>query len=660
MHPPAAHRGAFALSELAGVTAFACGLTAAVAWPVVLSPAERIYGDAIVGAHHDPFTVIRQIAGAGPSIPYVQPVTDGLGWLLARVLHPVTAYNVLVLSSLPLTAAATYALGRYLALPRLAALASAVFFAFAPIHLAHAAYHPHVAQTHWLALYLLAIFALIDRPTAWRSAAFAAAAAGLALSNFYAGLMAAILTPILLPAYWRTSARSPPARHIAVVAGLAAALSLAAGAAAAVVAPGLVANRAQYGFPSSDAALYSARWWSYFVPPVSHPLLGSAAADVHARYGVGVELLEQQVYVSFAVLLLGSVAGLAACLRWREEPWLRPALAMWLLGIAAAFVSIGPSGPDCPPGSWVPACGLHDVLPMFRSYARFAFAAHLAIALAAGFGLAYLAGRGRAARAAAVGLAAIAVFEYWPLPARARDVLPTGAHRFLAKTPATGRALDCVTLRPGDVHLPWLMQDRITFLDSVVPTCRDPDLGPRLAALGYRHALLRLPDRAGAQPFLDDGRSGLTLVADFGDARLYAVRAAVPPIAVFQTGGFFDYEQRAAEFWRWMGAEGRWQVRNTTPETRAVTLELVLESVHEPRRLAVTLDGGPAGGTVDVAVERASYKLGPWLLTPGTHTLVFSAQGRPFRPSAHGVSADDRELTVAFHRISWISDDDIR
>ncbi len=75
------------------------------------------------------------------------------------------AYNWLVLLSFPLSAAAAYLLARHLALSPAGALLAALLFAFSPFHLAHAAYHPHIAQTQWLPLYLLALWRCLDEAT---------------------------------------------------------------------------------------------------------------------------------------------------------------------------------------------------------------------------------------------------------------------------------------------------------------------------------------------------------------------------------------------------------------------------------------------------------------------------------------------------------------
>ena len=91
-------------------------------------------------------------------------------------------------------------LARYLRLPHRGSLVAGLIFAFAPVHIAQAAYHPHIAQVQWIPLYFLTLFMAVDRPTLIHAALLAAAAGCLTLSNFYGGLIGAAVTPVALPA----------------------------------------------------------------------------------------------------------------------------------------------------------------------------------------------------------------------------------------------------------------------------------------------------------------------------------------------------------------------------------------------------------------------------------------------------------------------------
>lgn len=158
----------------------AAATTVAIAWPVVLNPSQLVYGREIVGRHPDVHQIIARMAGEGGR--FVQPLTDAPGWLLARFMPPVAALNAVVLLTFPLTAMAAYAFARYLHGSHAAALIASLVFAFAPIHLAQAAYHPYAVQSHWLALYLLALVALVDRASPSRFLWLGIACAALVLA----------------------------------------------------------------------------------------------------------------------------------------------------------------------------------------------------------------------------------------------------------------------------------------------------------------------------------------------------------------------------------------------------------------------------------------------------------------------------------------------
>src|SRR4051812_33313843 len=197
------------VAEAVAVIAFALVLTACIALPVLRAPSERVFGMEIVGRHHDPFTVMEQFRRPIVFGPYVQPLTDVPGALMARVVGAVAAYNWIVLVTFPLSAAAAYALARYLRLSAAAAAVAAIAFAFSPFHIAQAAYHPHIAQTQWIPLYLLALWRCLDRPSPAAVVLLGLAAAAVTLSNFYGGLLSAGVHRAAPP----PALRVPPPAH---------------------------------------------------------------------------------------------------------------------------------------------------------------------------------------------------------------------------------------------------------------------------------------------------------------------------------------------------------------------------------------------------------------------------------------------------------------
>jgi hypothetical protein len=625
----------------------AAAITIALAWPIVLNPSELVYGHEIVGRHPDVHSAIATIAGEGEG--WTHPLTDGIGWLLARFVNPVAALNLIVLAAFPLTAMATYALARYLHGSHAAAMIAALVFAFAPLHLAQAAYHPYAAQTYWLPLYLLALVALIDRATPLRFAGLCLVCAALILAGREAAFIAAMISPAVLLAFWVI--RSDADRNLWPLARPLLGLAVVAAVTAGVVwwaRPDLLVLPSTSDVPIEDVGFYRARWWAYFTPPVDHPMLGRVARHLFARGGINLQLLEQQVFLGFSFVAL-ALAALAFAATWRPES--RFVVAVAAVGLVAALISLGPVSGSCGRVSMAPGCLAFYVFPAFRTYARFADVTALAVAIAAGIGAVYLARMSRFGRGIAAALLALGAFELLPLPARAHDVLPTSAHRSLAASAGAGRILDCYPPGRADARVAWLMKRDLSFLDASLPTCADPELGARLAAHGFTHMIVR-GGNAASRP-ADPLPPGIQIAEQFHDATVYSVSPHVPPIATIASAGFFGYEHEGADWWQWMSPRGEWTVRNSTPAPLPATLSVDLVAIGMPRRLSVSLDGTTVASFA-VDVTRQAHVLGPWTLTPGDHTLVFVTDGDPVRPSdAADGSTDRRPLTIAFRHTRW-------
>ena len=630
-------------------------LTLAMAWPVVIAPHARIFGTEIDGRHHDPYTVMWQFEHAPPPLPYRQPLVDDVGRALARALGAVAAFNAIVLISFPLTVLTAFALARYLRLPAGSAAVAAFAFAFAPPHLAHAAYHPHIAQTQWLPLYFLALWASVDRFSASRAAVLLLAGATLALSNIYSAYIAAVLTPIAIAASLISARDRGRARNAAWTLAMLVTTAGAVLVAARAMVPALFSTTSGFAFPRADVARYGAQWFAYLLPPVDHPLWGASAARVWADRGMTGALVEQQVSVSWALLALAAVA-LAYWWRARrtegdeDHRALRTVPMLAAVAAAAILCSLAPAPAASGVSQLLPASWLHNIAPMFRAYARFAFVAHLMIALLAGMGAMCLwraAGRSpartRARRTVATLLLAAAAIEYAPLPARAHDVLPTSAHRWLAGREPRVRVLDCVEPSPHDALVPWLMRQDLSALPPALPSCDEQQAAARAATLGFRYAIVR--GGAGA-PGTRVTPPGFVLVRDFPAAAVYDLVAPAAPAIVARIDGFRPLERSGAEAWRWMGANGRWLLQARGDIT--TTLEVEVSAYQRPRRVGVFLNGRPVAA-INAGVERAWHAVGPLRLTPGQHELTFSAIDAP----SPAPPPDRRVLTVRLHDWRW-------
>ena len=633
---------AFLLTALVAVL-----LTLVMAWPVVRHPASMIYGTEVLGRDLSPYHVIEQFGTADAAPVPAQPLTDAVGAWLAGVLSPVAAYNLLVLASFPLAAMSAFALAWYLMRSWIGAMVAALAYAFAPVHLAHAAYHPHITQVQWLPLSVLALVALIDRQTVARTLGLAAALTLVMLTSFDAGLIALTIAPAVLACFW--AIRSDADRNIRPFLAASGLLLLIGGA-------GALATRAWLpdlvGGPEArlgEIAFFRARWWAYLTPAIDHPWLGGVARRVFSAGDINLQLTEMQLYLGYGLLLLALIALALAILEWKQEPRWRFVPAAIVTGVAAMLISLGPTSGACAPASTAPACLIFNVAPMFRAYARFGIVAQLMLALAAGAGASLLLATPVRRRLGTV-LLAIAVFEYWPLPARAHDVLPTTAHRWLADSPDEGRVLDCYPGSANQRAIPALMQRDVVFLGPSFISCSDPQLGLKIAGAGVSRVLVRRSDAAEKLPV--PLPPGITPMRAFADADLYAVAQTLPPIVTTNTAGFFGHEHDGDDWWQWMSPAGRWTIRNTTTETRTASLAINLVSIGVARQVTVTLDDG-APTVVRVGLAGQDVTLGPWTLAPGEHTLRFAADGEPVRPSDANGSSDRRALTVAFRQERW-------
>src|SRR5688572_27928405 len=349
----------------------------------------------IAGRHHDPFSVMAQFERPIAIGVHSQPLTDFSGALLARLSGGVAAYNWLVLLSFPLAAGAAYLLARHLALLPAGATVAAMAYAFSPFHLAQAAYHPHIAQTQWIPLYLLALWRCLDTPSVTAVGFLGVAAITVTLSNFYGGFIAAVITPVAVAAYWLATRRASAGsmRPLVITAGSLALIAAAAVAYVAYTAPAIAENRSAFAVHRSDLLLYSAKWWGYLVPPVAHPLLGATAARIWNAAGVREGLLEQQVSLGLGIVAL----GLVAICRWTflrssgpDQASLLRVPVLLAVAMAALLCSLPPERTIAGFTFVRPSALLYELAPMFRSYARFGVVVQLMAALLAGVGVDYL------------------------------------------------------------------------------------------------------------------------------------------------------------------------------------------------------------------------------------------------------------------------------
>ncbi len=641
------------LAEVTLVTVLAACLTAWLAAPVLRAPGDRLFGAETVGRHHDPFTVMRLFESPIRFSSDLQPLTDVPGALIARVAGSVQAYNVLVLISFPLAAGAAYLLARHLLLAPAGAAVAALAFAFSPFHLAHAAYHPHIAQVQWIPLYLLALWRCVDRGTGRAVAVLGAAIAGVTLSNYYGGFIAAIISPIAIAAYWFGTGESEPrpVRRLAITLGT---LSLAAATGAGYLwwtAHAGIGVREALAFPRLDLFRYSARSWSYLVPPVEHPWLGPAVSRFWTGAGVDRGLLEQQVSLGWGVMALALVAMAGWSASARPTATQRRVPILVVVAAVALVCSLSPETAIGPLTVRGPSALLYELWPMVRSYARFGVVVQLMAVLLAGLGVDLLwRARPRLARPMCIALIGVAVAEYAVLPSMLwRDVLPTAAHRWVMQHDEARQVIDCVPLDQDSASIPWLTNRRIVTLSEAVQDCREPNLAQKLAAQGYTHVLMR----RGVDKLLPGQRSdGFQLAASFTDGEVFTVTAAPPTIYTTTMIGFSPREHGPDWSWQWMGAGASWTVVSATTRPIVATLDVEVAAFGRDRSVTVLLDGQEVQ-TLMAEPVRGTARLGPMTLSGGAHELTFRPTEPPTVADDLIHNRDHRPLSVAIGTWAW-------
>lgn len=646
-------------ADLLAVTAAAAIVTLLKAASMLQAPSERLFGMESVGRHHDPFTLMQQIDRPFRLGAYSQPVTDLMGTALARVTGPVAAYNWLILISFPLSAAAAFLLARHLSVSRTGAAVAAMAFAFSPFHLAHAAYHPHIAQTQWLALYLLALWRCLDSSSPAAIAWLGAATVAVTLSNFYGGLIAAVITPVAVLAYLVGPRRvRPGARRAFVVTASSLAAFAAAGLAyAAFVARLPLGDALSYEARPSDLVAYSATWWSYLMPPVAHPLLGDRVRAYWLSEGVRDGLLEQQVSLGWGIIALALIAIAGWVTRRRDHATMAAVPTLLAVAAVAFFCSLSPQGSI---GAFTfprPSALLYEVAPMFRSYARFGVVVQLMAAVLAGIGVDRLLRSATSrARIACIALLALACIEYTTAPlAASRDVLPSAAHRWVMKQGPDLRVLDCTPYSPDSASVSWLTSGRVGMLGGSIDDCLEPALSAKLAAHGYTHLLVR---RSAANAPWNAGvasQIGLRAAATFDDSRVFSIAGPRPFVYTEAMTGFSAREHDRDWSWRWMGTTAAWTVVNLTSGPVMAALDLEASSFHGTRQVKLLLDGQPVQ-TMNVETARRTYRIGPLTVFPGKHILEFSPVEPPTVADDVIHNRDQRRLSMAIGTWMWAVD----
>jgi O-antigen/teichoic acid export membrane protein len=520
---------------LLGSTVFVCALY----WPVVLH-----FGSTIIGSpgsdstgsvawfwqvqHEGGFHLFGSMHHTFTGAPFGWDETNARNlqialayyptYLASIVIGPVAAYNLVTLAGYVLSGVSMYLLVRYLGCGRLVAAWAALAFIVFPFHIAHEE-HASLIHLECLVLVLLALVAVVRRPTWPRFALLGAANLGCWLMSGYFGPMAFIATIAFAAAVavvWRSG------RGLLLLFGSAAAAVVAAG----LVGIATVASGANSGLGLSrqpeDLSILGIHPFDLLVPPVGNIVFGHGLESFWAHHTHGSILTELTNYLGLLTLVL-AVGWCVRAYRRGTAP-----LRAVTLGLAAAFVvGLIFALPSPLLGFSMPSRWLWHVIPAFHVPSRWDFFLMTALVPLAALGLENVRGalaRRRAALATAVVGAAMVIsfFELTIHPARPRwRTVPVPAEYTAVKQTPNGILAE-YPLGYSDLYGIWQRVHGRPMLDnaptgSAADTARmmvldpaEPGTANALATLGvtaitfdpHGHADTPVPPR---QPSAADG-----------------------------------------------------------------------------------------------------------------------------------------------------------
>ncbi len=485
-------------------------------WTYALQHGGSIFNNTLVGA---------PLGSGWQTVSFfVAPVVvfTPISWLTS----PTIAYNLGVLSSFPLTAWATFLLGRELGLSRLAAVFTGVAFAFVPWHVEKAM--GHLMQTHLELYALFLFFGLRWRRTggAWNLVG-AGAMAGLTFwSDIYLTYMLVFLALAFLAANLLVPAERWKGSFRRGLAGLALATAVVALVAVLFVPLQLLfaihpggggysaAVTSQVGAAHqtlASIAEFSARPHDYVLPWHSNPLVPRWVSAYETAHIHSSNFTEQSLFIGYTVMLLGVIGIVLVRNRFLV-------VLSVLLGAFGFVMSMPPMPRFGPIALIAPSDLLGPVLPIFRAYARFGVLVLLGASLLAGLGFmalqGYVSGRPRLAWLLLVPFLALALefnnmppphtYKLFPAPAEYTwlKAQPPG---ILVEYPLHAGAAPTQEVQNRQYALYQSVHEHPTFNNgtstgptaSIEPTLEpyfDPAVVGRLAGLGIRYVFVHVSD----------------------------------------------------------------------------------------------------------------------------------------------------------------------
>ena len=594
-------------------------------------------------------------------------------YLLARVVDPVAAYNLVTLAGYVLSGAAMYALVRYLGCNIAVAAWAALVFIIFPFHLVH---QEHASLIHLEALTLLlgALVAVVRRPSWPRFALLAAANLACWLTSGYFGPMAAITTL----AFALGAAFTMDRKRAATFVGGAALATLAAGL---VIGLDAVASGTDTGAGldrgSGNLSIYGVRPVQLVLPPPQSIVFGKHLASFWATRFHGSDATE---IVSYLGLVTIALAALWVVVAWRSRKRLAGDVQAVTAGLAASFVvglAFAAPSPLILFGhktTWTPARALWTITSAFRIQARWDFLLMATLVPLAALGLQRVWQRlSRRHVAVATGttacVAALSVCELLVHPAVPRFRTAPAPPEYAALRSAPPGIVANYPLGYSNNYFVWqhIHGRRVlngapqgSFADRVRLMLLDPTepaTAPALALLGVTAIGIHPQALVGAEvePRDPHGAPGYELVGRFADAASVWRVTAQPAPALLTLSDGFDVPRRAT------GGTVEYPLAN-----RVAALDLTARGPRTVRVAFVATPGATDGGVLRIGdrVHALSLALhGPTnaafvvAIPRGRSRLVVRAAGRPVSISALRVlpasAAPELHATLVTHDVGF-------
>jgi O-antigen/teichoic acid export membrane protein len=291
-------------------------------------------------------------------------------YLATKVVGPVAAYNLVVLSGYALSGATMYLLCRYLGCTQpVAAWAGFVYVLF-PWHIERAQ-HPSLIHIECLVLVVLALVAAAEKPVWSRFSLVALATLSCWLTSGYYGAMAAIGSVVFAVAAALTVRGRGARTRIAVGTALGALAATALMAVASVA--GGVGNGAGLGRSSVDLGIYGLRLEELVVPTINSTVFGHWTRPFHEGRMHESNGTEVSNYLGLLTIVLAATWLVVA---WRRRAGLRRLQRAATAGLASlvltalAFALPSPVGLFGHSWTWTPARLLWEFVPAFRVPSR--------------------------------------------------------------------------------------------------------------------------------------------------------------------------------------------------------------------------------------------------------------------------------------------------